>query len=85
MTEFVATSLQLAHWRPADSPKSREGREGMFMFLHKLTRHGGERVKQIKHTVCPCLSTSATVVGGVLAERLRASRHSGGGLAGVSR
>uniref|UniRef100_A0A3Q0TB75 Vascular endothelial growth factor Bb n=1 Tax=Amphilophus citrinellus TaxID=61819 RepID=A0A3Q0TB75_AMPCI len=35
MNEFIAFSLQLAHWRPADSPKSREGREGT---LHVFTQ-----------------------------------------------
>uniref|UniRef100_A0A3B4G9W2 Vascular endothelial growth factor Ba n=1 Tax=Pundamilia nyererei TaxID=303518 RepID=A0A3B4G9W2_9CICH len=41
MTEFVATSLQLAHWRPADSPKSREGRE-VRRWLEVYSRSGCE-------------------------------------------
>lgn len=56
-----------------------------WLFLHRLLQHLLELKEKLKHAVCLCLSISAAVVGGVLAEWLRASGCSGGGLAGVAR
>lgn len=49
--------------------------------LHRLMK---PEVKDIKWGLCRFPSTSAAVAGGLFAQRLRASGHSGGDLAGVA-
>lgn len=53
MTLFV--SLQLAHWRPADSPKSREGREGTLFLQRVLHDFMGMIDKMMTVLICLCL------------------------------
>lgn len=54
------------------------------LFLQRLHGADTDQDKIMTVLICPCVSVSAAVVGGLFAERLRASGHSGGGLAGVA-
>lgn len=79
---FISSSSSLTGGR--QTPPNPEKVEKVHApFLEIILLHQAERLK-FTHYICLRWSNSAAVVGGVFKERMRASWHTGGGLAGVA-